>query len=115
LTKLKHKGILNLTAVIIAVMLTNLAAVAESVLPYVAVSLYPEQVYLQDSSTTISGNALQIGCPEDISTYTDINQCTAEISNGLNVYSYFRNNGFAYLENDGCNKESITFHRNQPN
>jgi hypothetical protein len=85
LTKLKHKGILNLTAVIIAVMLTNLAAVAESVLPYVAVSLYPEQVYLQDSSTTISGNALQIGCPEDISTFADINECTAEISNGLNV------------------------------
>jgi hypothetical protein len=30
-------------------------------------------------------DALQIECPEDISTYTDINECTADISNNLNI------------------------------
>ena len=88
MTKLKNKGFLKLTALFIAVLFAHSAVMAESVPPFAAVTSSPAAVYFQVYSINFSGlpdNPLQIECPEDISTYTDINECTAEISDGLNL------------------------------
>ena len=86
MTKLKHTGVLKLAAVIIAVLMTRSGAFSESVPAWYAVSSnnyrFVSSVELVD--TVINPNTpLQFECPEDISTYTDINECTAEISNSL--------------------------------
>ncbi|KAF0238990.1 MAG: HYR domain-containing, partial [Prolixibacteraceae bacterium] len=88
MTKLKNKGFLKLTALFIAVLFAHSAVMAESVPPFASVTSSPAAVYFQVYSINFSGlpdNPLQIECPEDISTYTDINECTAEISDNLNI------------------------------
>jgi hypothetical protein len=88
LTKLKHNGVLRWTAVFIAVLMAHSGAFSESATPYVAVSSNHSGIFspVQPADTVSNPNALlQIECPEDISTYTDLNECTADISNSLNV------------------------------
>ncbi|WP_073000760.1 HYR domain-containing protein [Mariniphaga anaerophila] len=47
-------------------------------------SNYSEFFNLSYSGSAGMGRAPQLECPEDISTYTDINECTAFIASGLN-------------------------------
>ncbi len=86
MTKQKHTGVLKLAAVIIAVLMAHSGSFSESAPAWYAVSSFNPSVFspVAFTDTVHNPNApLQIECPEDISTYTDINECTAEISNSL--------------------------------
>lgn len=88
MAKLKHTGVLKLAAVVIAVLMAHSGAFSESATLWYAVSTNNSNVFTSVSlyDTVSDPDApLQIECPEDISTYTDINECTADISNSLSV------------------------------
>ncbi len=88
MTKLKHTGVLKLAAVIIAVLMAHSGAFSESATLWYAVSSINPNVFSSFAFSDMVTNpdaSLQIECPDDISTYTDYNECTTEITNGLNV------------------------------
>jgi len=88
LNRLKHTGILKLTAVIFAVLIAHSGVFSGSASEWYAVSSnYLSRVSSSElNDTVINPDApLQIECPEDISTYTDINECTADIINSLKL------------------------------
>ena len=73
-----------MAAIIIAVILAHSGTCSESALLWYAVSLNNRDIThstLQDQTA----NGLQLECPADISTYTDINECSTDVSNSLNV------------------------------
>ena len=76
-----------MAAIIIAVILAHSGTCSESALP-----LYDFSSFNYVSSKNIfpykliyQNNSLQLNCPENITTICDIDICSAEISNGLNV------------------------------
>jgi hypothetical protein len=84
LTKLKNKGFIQFTAVIIAVLFAHSAALAGVVPPFA--SVFSDSANVNPTHLLgVPDNTLQIECPEDISIFTDINECTAEISDNLNI------------------------------
>jgi len=75
LTKAKYITIIHITAMLIAVV-SNVFAFSETNL-----------LDAEASFSTQVNDTFLLKCPEDISTYTDINECFSFISNGLNVLS----------------------------
>jgi hypothetical protein len=88
LTKPNHIGALKFVAVIIAILMSHPGAFSESArLWYVVSSKNTNNFSLVGKLNPQSQqeDVLKIECPENISTYTDINECTAYISNSLNI------------------------------
>ena len=50
-------------------------------------SVNPNLLDKTKTTSTSENDTIQIECPEDISTYTDINECSADISHNLNLLS----------------------------
>ena len=88
MTKLINKIGLKITIVLIVVLIAHSVAFSESAL--ICYAIYSDKPNLL-SYVPISNlkgqsqNILQIECPQNISTYTDLNECTAYISNSLNL------------------------------
>ena len=79
---------IKLTALIFAVLLAQSEVFSESVPLWYKVSSVgnPDSTNNSISNSQIRNEkALKLKCPENISTYTDINICSADISNSLNI------------------------------
>nr|WP_319511265.1 G8 domain-containing protein [uncultured Draconibacterium sp.] len=83
MTKTKHNQTLEIALFIVAVfaVLMGEASVNGGALPTSQLTNY-SKIY---GETVISDDTTGFVCPEDISTYTDLNACSSNISSGLNV------------------------------
>ncbi|MBK6281848.1 MAG: hypothetical protein IPF54_03520 [Draconibacterium sp.] len=84
MTKPNHTGALKLVAVIIAVLMSHSGAFSGSAGLWYAVSSINSEFASNSNnsgSNDFSNGVLEIKCPENISTYTDINECSADLSN----------------------------------
>ena len=73
MTKANYIKIIQITAILIAVV-GNVFALSEK-------NIYEREI----SKVSQVVDTLQLKCPQDISTYTDINECLSDISYGLNL------------------------------
>lgn len=89
MTKLKHTGLLSIAILLVAYVFFGIEATAEPVFlwsDFAADS--PYKFDLKNTSETKIQDTIQnlvIDCPEDLTTYTEKNQCISAISNGLNI------------------------------
>ena len=85
MTKLKHIGVLIISAIFVALFTANPEAFSETV-PYAENSASFSDIALTQAKADSTSRVInqdtpfEIQCPEDISTYTDLNECSAEIS-----------------------------------
>ena len=92
MTKLKNTGFTGILAAVLTAFILNSGVAnvpvflrSKSTTGPVPVLSYFNLRQLMTNPPKPADDQLQIICPDDISVYTDIDQCTAEITSGLDV------------------------------